>query len=139
MKRRVFPLGAMGGGGLLVSSRVLPGVTTTSALPVSADEQRQMILGLRPPTRTRPVVAILADSRGSETTDLMVPYAVLMRSGVADVVVVAPDRTPITMMPALSIEPQATLDAFDQANPDGAVLTEEIPPSHVAVLQSHNG
>ncbi|MBD0417473.1 DJ-1/PfpI family protein [Oryzicola mucosus] len=89
-------------------------------MPVSVDEQRQTIRELRPPKRSRPLVAILADNRGSETTDLMVPYAVLSRAGIADVIVVAPDRSPIIMMPALSIEPQATLDAFDQAHPGGA-------------------
>src|SRR3546814_787892 len=59
-------------------------------------------------------------NRGSETTDLMIPYAVLTRSGIADVIVVAPDRSPIAMMPALSIRPQSTLGAFDSAHPEGA-------------------
>ncbi len=43
-----------------------------------------------------------------------------MRSRVVDVFVVSADRTPITMMPALSIKPQAMLEALDQAHPDGA-------------------
>src|SRR3546814_9877366 len=50
----------------------------------------------------------------------MIPYAVLTRSGIADVIVVAPERSPIAMMPALSIRPQSTLGAFDSAHPEGA-------------------
>jgi putative intracellular protease/amidase len=65
-------------------------------------------------------VAIVADNRGTETTDLMIPHAVLTRSQVADVVVVAVSDGDITLMPALTIAPQATLDEFDAGHPDGA-------------------
>src|SRR3546814_13165959 len=88
-------------------------------VPPSVEEQRATIAGLRPPKRRRPLVAIVADNRGSETTDLMIPYAVLTRSGISDVIVVAPDRSPIAMMPALSIMPQSTLGAFASAPPAG--------------------
>lgn len=74
----------------------------------------------RPPKRTRPLVAIVADNRGTETTDLMIPQAILARSGLADVVVVAPESGDIALMPALTIAAQQTLDAFDRAHPDGA-------------------
>lgn len=91
-----------------------------AARPVPPEEQRQTIAALRPPKRRRPLVAIVADNRGCETTDLMIPYGVLRRSGLADVAVIAPDVRPIAMMPALSIQPQSTLDAFDLLHPDGA-------------------
>ena len=74
----------------------------------------------RPPKRVRPLVAIVADNRGTETTDLMIPQAVLTRSGLVDVVVVAPESGDIALMPALTIATQQTLDAFDRAHPDGA-------------------
>ncbi len=88
--------------------------------PLTTKEQEWAIFGLRPPKRRRPVVAIVADNRGSETSDLMVPYGVLKRSGLVDVVVVAPEPSTITLMPVLSIRPQSTLEAFDRAYPDGA-------------------
>ena len=118
MERRLFLMSIVCGGVAACSIGRSGGGPIPAA--ISAEEQRDTIAGLRPPKRRRPVVAIVADNRGSETTDLMIPYAVLKRSGIADVIVVAPDPSPIAMMPALSIQPQSTLDTFDRAHPDGA-------------------
>ncbi len=120
MKRRLFLMGIAGGGLVAACSSEWSGDKVATAAPLSAEEHRRTIEGLRPPKRRRPLVAIVADNRGSETTDLMIPYAVLTRSGIADVAVLAPDQTPIILMPALSIEPQLTFDAFDLAHPEGA-------------------
>lgn len=38
----------------------------------------------------------------------MIPYAVLRRSGLADVSIVAPEAGPIPLVPALKIRPQGT-------------------------------
>ncbi|MDO7836275.1 DJ-1/PfpI family protein [Sphingobium sp. HBC34] len=124
MDRRKFMVGAAG------SFAVLSGAAACGAghlsrnkppfVRLTALEQQQAISGLKPPKRPHPVVAILADNRGSETTDLMIPYAVLKRAGLADVAVVSSDLSPIALMPALSIRPQSTLEAFDLAYPEGA-------------------
>ena len=95
---------------------VTPG---TSPRP-SLAEHAASIAALRPPKRSRPVIAVLADNAGTETTDFIVPYGVLIESGVADVVAVAPEAGPIQLMTALTVEPQQTTAAFDQAYPLGA-------------------
>ncbi len=124
MDRRVFLGTIVGGaaafGGVAACSMGRTGGSGLAPAVLSAEEQRASISGLKAPKRRRPVVAILADNRGSETTDLMIPYAVLKRSGIVDVIVVAPEASPIALMPALSIQPQSTLDAFDLAHPEGA-------------------
>ncbi|MEP7157396.1 MAG: hypothetical protein ABI905_16570, partial [Betaproteobacteria bacterium] len=38
------------------------------------------------PGRTRPVVAIIGENSGTELTDFVIPYGVLMQSGVAEVI-----------------------------------------------------
>jgi len=88
--------------------------------PVSADEHAATIAALRPPKRARPVVAVLGYSGGTETTDYIVPYGVLRQSGVAEVVAVATAPGPLPLMPALTIQPQATTAEFDARHPAGA-------------------
>jgi transcriptional regulator GlxA family with amidase domain len=48
------------------------------------------------------------------------PYGILARSGVADVVLVATEPGPVKLEPALTVEPQATVAEFDAQHPDGA-------------------
>lgn len=69
----------------------------------------------------RPVVAIVADSAGTELTDFVIPRATLAESGVARVVTVAPQRGRVRLWPStVTIEPDLTLAAFDAAHPAGA-------------------
>jgi putative intracellular protease/amidase len=89
--------------------------------PPDQAEEAATLQALRPPKRTgRPLVAVVGASEGSETTDYLVPYAVLQQSGVADVVALGTRAGPLTLMPALTIEPQATTTGFDALHPDGA-------------------
>lgn len=121
MKRRILILAiALGSGAFAAgcSNRSQDG--TRLPQKASGDDRRRMIAALRPSKRRRPVVAVLGDNRGSETTDLLVPYAVLKRSRVAEVMLVAPEAGTIQLMPALRVEPQATIAAFEKAYPDGA-------------------
>lgn len=61
------------------------------------------------PGVAKPLVLILADQRGVETTDLIAPYAVLAESGAVDVRVIAPTRAPIRLMPGRAwVAPQTT-------------------------------
>src|SRR5687767_13823307 len=94
-----------------------------------------------PSAPKRPVVAVIADNDGTETTDFIVPYAVLARSGVADVLAVAPEDRPIRLTPALAISPQITIASFEARYPDGAdyvivpKIDETAEPTIVAWIQ----
>lgn len=70
--------------------------------------------------RPRPIIAVVGENRGTETVDFIVPYGILSRSGVAEVVAVATRPGPIQMVPALKIEAQATTATFDARFPEGA-------------------
>ena len=88
--------------------------------PVSEKENHDTLNAMRPPKRKRPVIAVLADNLGSETTDFIIPWSVLKRSGVADVYSVALTPDPIQLMPALSIVPDMSVEQFGKKFPDGA-------------------
>lgn len=70
--------------------------------------------------RQQPLVAVAGQTRGTETTDYLVPYGVLAQSRAAQVIALGTQAGPIQLMPALQIEPQATLAEFDARFPDGA-------------------
>lgn len=68
----------------------------------------------------RPLVAVVGDNAGAELTDFVVPYAVLQRSGAADLLAVATRPGPMAMRPALRLRPDVDLDGFDAWHPEGA-------------------
>ena len=68
----------------------------------------------------RPVVAILGDGVSTEITDFMLPYGVLQRAGVAQVLAVASEGPLITMNTGLRVQPDLDTAAFDQRYPNGA-------------------
>jgi putative intracellular protease/amidase len=70
--------------------------------------------------RTRPVVAVVGENSATELIDFVIPYGILAQSGAADVLALGTRPGPMRMRPALRIEPQATLQTFDQRFPDGA-------------------
>lgn len=67
-----------------------------------------------------PVVAVVAHNDGTETTDFLVPFNVLSRSGVAEVVAVSLREGPVELHPGLVIETGETLAGFDRRHPGGA-------------------
>jgi putative intracellular protease/amidase len=70
----------------------------------------------------RPRVVLLANASGTETTDLLVPFAVLHDAGVADVTILAIGGDgPIALMPGLTILADATLHG-------------DVPPADVVVV-----
>jgi putative intracellular protease/amidase len=92
-----------------------------TALPqITAEEKAATLAALKPPKRQRPVVAIIGANDGTETTDYLLPYGVLKRSGVVDVIAVGTKPGPMMMMPSLTIMPDMTTAEFDQGTPDGA-------------------
>lgn len=100
----------------------LPGARAPSDSPAddSDAERAALVAALRPPKRARPLVAVIANNSGTETTDFIVPYGVLRASGAADVFAVALRDEAVTMMPALRIRPQLDVAEFDAAHPEGA-------------------
>ena len=87
---------------------------------IGAEETAATVAALRPPKRARPVVAILGINEGTEVTDYLMPRGILARAGVAEVVAVATGSGPARLYPALTVEPDMTVAAFDAAHPDGA-------------------
>lgn len=122
MKRRVFVLGA--GAASVVSvvacSTGRIGTIDQSVREADVITRSDTLAALQPPKRKRPVVAILADNQGSETTDLIVPWSVLKRSDAADVIIVSTELGDVQLMPALRIRPDMTVDQFDEMHPEGA-------------------
>ncbi len=90
------------------------------APPAAGMDHEAFIQALKPKSQGLPVVVVLAHNAGTETTDFLVPYAVLKRAGVAEVLAVAPQPGHVTLMPALDVELDNGIAAFDQAYPGGA-------------------
>ena len=87
---------------------------------IAQDERDATIAALKPPKRQRPLIAIIGINDATETTDYLMPYGILTRADVADVVTLATRPGPVTLYPALKVEPQATVAEFDAQHPDGA-------------------
>jgi putative intracellular protease/amidase len=72
------------------------------------------------PAAARPMVAILADARGTVAPDLLVPYAILAESGAVDVKVVSAFSRPARLTPGHAwVAPQMTLDELARERPRG--------------------
>jgi putative intracellular protease/amidase len=106
------------GGGWLLSLPAVPSVATPPA--IAQDERDAMIAALKPPKRQRPLIAIIGINDATETTDYLMPYGILTRADVADVVTLATAPGPVTLFPTLKVEPHATTAEFDAQHPDGA-------------------
>jgi putative intracellular protease/amidase len=116
----------------------VPGERRAEAMPVviSADETATTLAALKPPKRARPVIAVIGANGGTETTDYLVPYGVLKRSGVADVFALGTKSGPVTLMPTLTVVPDMTTAEFARRYPDGAdyvIVPALHDPTDVAV------
>jgi putative intracellular protease/amidase len=105
--------------GLLALALPPPDRKAPVAAPVDAAEHAREVAALAP-RHTPPVVAVLGQNDGTETTDFLVPYGVLRESGAAEVLAVATRPGALALHPALTIHPQATIAEFDAHHPDGA-------------------
>ncbi|WP_124513808.1 DJ-1/PfpI family protein [Acidovorax sp. FJL06] len=94
-------------------------------------EDAPLALALRPALAAGavPVIAVLALNEGTETTDFLVPHAVLRQAGVGRVEAVAPRAGPVVLMPALQVEVARSFAAFDAAYPEGADIVV-VPALH---------
>ncbi|MCV3238803.1 DJ-1/PfpI family protein [Mesorhizobium sp. ZC-5] len=107
------------GGAIWILS--LPAAPAAAAAPpIAQDEAEATLAALKPPKRQRPLVAIIGINDATETTDYLMPYGILRRADIADVVALATRPGPMQLYPALKVEPQATVTDFDTEHPDGA-------------------
>ena len=106
------------GGGWLWSLPPAPSVTAPP--PIAQAERDATVAALKPPKRRRPLIAIIGINDGTETTDYLMPYGILRRADVADVMTLATKPGPVQLYPVLKVEPQATIAEFDAQHPDGA-------------------
>jgi transcriptional regulator GlxA family with amidase domain len=66
------------------------------------------------------LIAIIGINDGTETTDYLMPYGILRRAGIADVVALATGPGPVRLYPALTVAADATIAEFDARHPEGA-------------------
>ena len=133
-------LGLAGFGGWLLR---LPAATTLAQGPQVPPQERDAVLAaLKPVKRQRPLVATIGINDATETTDYLVPVGILRRSGVADVSMLATGPGPVQLYPALKVEADATIAAFDAAHPEGAdyvivpAMSRDDDPAVLAWLRS---
>jgi transcriptional regulator GlxA family with amidase domain len=112
----VFLIGI--GGAWIFSLPTTPAVSVPP--PIAQGEHDAMVAALKPPKRQRPLIAIIGINDATETTDYLMPYGILKRADVADVVTLATAPGPVTLYPTLKVEPHATIAEFDAQHPDGA-------------------
>jgi putative intracellular protease/amidase len=109
--------GAVGGAWILS----LPPAPADRAAPLVGEQEEDAILAaLKPPKRQRPLIAIIGINDATEATDYLMPFGVLRRSNVADVVPLATGPGPVKLYPALTVDPHATVAEFDRQHPNGA-------------------
>ena len=116
-------LGAVGLGVAIGGAWILflpPASTPTAEPPITKQEADATLTALKPPKRQRPLIAIVGINDATEATDYLLPYGVLRRSDVADLVPLATEPGPMKLYPALKVEPQATVAEFDAQHPEGA-------------------
>jgi putative intracellular protease/amidase len=134
-------LGA-GGFGLWLAS--LPAGGGASAPPVPEAETAAMLETLRPASAERPLIAVIGLNDATETTDYLIPTGILRRANVADVLMLATGPGPVQLYPALKVEPDATIAAFDAAHLDGAdyvivpAMSRDDDPAVLAWLQQQS-
>ena len=97
-----------------------PASAVGAATPIARQESEATIAALKPPKRLRPLVAIVGANDGTETTDYLMPYGILKRADVADVVALGIEPGAVTLYPALRVAPEGTVAEFDARHPLGA-------------------
>lgn len=105
-------------GGLILSLPAAPAEYRPPA--IGPQETAAMLAALKPPKRRRPVIAIIGINDSTETTDYLMPYGILRRADVAEVMSLSSLPGPVKLYPALSVEADATIRDFDARHPEGA-------------------
>src|SRR5215510_10451402 len=126
MQRKLVLTGTLSTVALLITMGgiwivTLPSAPVRGNAPsIGQDEAEATLSALQPPKRQRPVIAIVGANEGSETTDYLMPYGILTRAEVADVLALGMKPAPISLYPALTIVPNTTIAHFDTMHPGGA-------------------
>jgi putative intracellular protease/amidase len=131
-------LALVGFGIWIASLPAAPPAAAAAVPPIPQRESEAMVAALRPPKRERPLIAVVGINDGTETTDYLMPYGILRRAGVADVMALATEPGPMTLDPALKVEPDATIARFDVEHPRGAdyvVVPRMTPDDDPAMLR----
>lgn len=82
--------------------------------------------------RAKPVIVVIADNRGTEVTDFLVPFAVIADSNLAEVHAVALSEGPVMLHPTgASVDLPETTASFAALYPDGADYVI-VPAMHMA-------
>ena len=97
-----------------------PAAAPAPAPALSQQETQATLAALAPPKRQRPLVAIIGLNDATETTDYLMPYGILRRAGVADVMALSTAPGPVKLYPALTVEADATTAQFDAQHVHGA-------------------
>ena len=123
---------------LLGLSAAQAGLAPALAAPPSAVPPASAGLVVPKPKagRARPLIAVVADSDGAQTTDFIVPYGVLKASGVAEVRSVSTRSGAIAMTRGLRIVADETIATFDGREPIGAdivVVPAQAKPKSAAL------
>lgn len=112
-------LGLLGFGGWMLSLPASKAVFDPPA--ITPQEADATIAALQPPNKhARPLIAIIGINDATETTDYLMPYGILRRADIADVMLLATQPGPVTLYPALSVVPDAGVADFDARHPEGA-------------------
>jgi transcriptional regulator GlxA family with amidase domain len=96
-----------------------PALAAPISAPVAASADH-LVLPAPKTGRSRPLVVVVGDDAGAETTDFIIPYAVLKESGLADVRTLSTAPGPLKLMMTLKVQPDETTAQFQAAEPRGA-------------------
>lgn len=150
MSKRVIVFGGIavvllslaGFGGWILS---LPSTTAAAEAPaVPQEETDAMLSALRYEGEGRPVIAVIGLNDATETNDYITTTGILRRADIADVVMLATEEGPVQLYPALRVEPDATIAAFDVEHPEGAdyvivpAMSRDDDPAVMAWLQDQS-
>jgi transcriptional regulator GlxA family with amidase domain len=116
-----------------------PGQLTAGPAPASAAAASAdpLVLPAPKPGRARPLVVVVADDGGAETTDFIIPYAVLKESGLAEVRTLSTAPGPLKLMMTLKVQPDQTTAQFEAAEPRGAdivIVPAQMNPKDTALI-----
>jgi transcriptional regulator GlxA family with amidase domain len=119
-----------------------PATSPVAPPPIGNREMTATLAALQPPKRERPLITIVGINAATETTDYLVPYGILQRAGIADVMMLSTEPGPVTLYPALTVEADSTIAEFDTHYPEGAdyvivpAMSRDDDPAVLAWLKS---
>ncbi len=96
------------------------GLLAQAMIAATSTNPDHLVLPAPKTGRDRPLIVVVAENGGAETTDFTIPFGVLKASGVAEVRALSTGPGPIQLRMALKVMADQTLAEFDRAEPRGA-------------------